>query len=151
MKRNKGILGALVAYVILWGVLLLVAVVEMVTFLHTPADTDIPLGHLLEKGFRISGIVAAAIGVVNGLQLFFSVRRVCRPVSAQAKAQSKVALWLSAVATGSYYALLVLMFGINKNGFLIVYLALALLWLTCTVAAGVALLIPQKKTPSADG
>ena len=150
MKRNKGILGALVAYVILWGVLLLVAVVEMVTFLHTPADTDIPLGHLLEKGFRISGIVAAAIGVVNGLQLFFSVRRVCRPASAQAKAQSKVALWLSAAATGSFYALLVLLFGINKDELFAVYLALAFLWLVCTVAGGVVLLIPQKKKSTAD-
>ena len=150
MCKRKGITVVLVAYVILWGVLLLVAVVDAVAFLYAPMDTDIPLGYLLEKAFRISGIVVAAIGMVNGLQLLFSVRCVCRPASAQAKAQGKVALCLSAAATGLFYALLVLLFGINKDELFAVYLALALLWLVCTVAGGVVLLIPQKKKSTAD-
>lgn len=144
MCKRKGLVVATLVHSIVWSVVFLFFVFGTICNVATQSVNS------LDMAISYMFIIIVGVGVLNSLQLLFSVRRVCRPASAQAKAQGKVALCLSAAASGSFYVLIILLFGVNKDELFAVYLALALLWLVCTVAGGVVLLIPQKKKSTAD-
>lgn len=144
MCKRKGLVVATLVHSIVWSVVFLFFVFGTICNVATQSVNS------LDMAISYMFIIIVGVGVLNSLQLLFSVRRVCRPASAQVKAQGKVALGLSAGATVSFYALIILLFGVDKDELFAVYLALAFLWLACTVAGGVVLLIPQKKKSTAD-
>ena len=139
MKKQKIITIAALVHLIIWSGILLffvIGIIEHALFKSTNS-MDMAISYMF-TGF-------AGVGFVIGLLLFLSVRGVCRTLSAEVTPLRKAALGFSAAATASFYVFIVLLLGVNKDALSAVYLALAILWLACSVTGGALLLAASKR------
>ncbi len=140
MKKQKVITIAALVHLIVWGGLLLFYAFSTIYGELSGTANALTIALLFMVTFFVG------VGFLNALLLFFSVRNVYRPASAEKRPLQKIALIFSAVATASFYAFNILLFGVNEDALSAVYISLAFLWLACTVTGGVLLCVSAKKT-----
>lgn len=154
MKRQKIITIAALVHLILWsGALLFYTFATVYGELSGTANA-LTIALLFMVTFFVG------VGFLNALLLFFSVRNVYRPASAEKRPLQKIALIFSAVATVWFYAFSVLVMDINTGALPIAFAmfgilpkvlsvlrhVFAFLWLACTVTGSVLLCASAKET-----
>lgn len=136
MNRHKGFVVVALIHFVLWSLLFLYCVTGLIYGNLTAA------GNPLERAIAFALSLVVGMAFINSLLLFFSVRSICRPLSAEKKPLHKAALGFFVVATMLIYVLIVLIYTIGGYAWMLI---VPVLWLACTVTGGVLLCVSAKK------
>lgn len=135
MNRHKGFVVVALIHFVLWSLLFLYCVTGLIYGVLAA------VGNPLEEAIAFGLTLVVGMGFVNSVLLFFSVRGVCRPLSAK-KPLHKAALGFFVTATVLIYVLIILIYTIGGYAWMLIF---PTLWLACTVTGGVLLLVASKK------
>ena len=135
MNRHKGFVVVALIHFVLWSLLFLYCVTGLIYGNLTAA------GNPLEASIAFALSLVVGMAFINSLLLFFSVRGVCRPLSAK-KPLHKAALGFFVTATVLIYVLIILIYTIGGYAWMLIF---PVLWLACTVTGSVLLCVSTKK------
>ncbi|MBE6947796.1 MAG: hypothetical protein E7454_06070 [Ruminococcaceae bacterium] len=138
MKKKRIVFIASLVHLILWGILLLVSVIEQQTFYAPEME---PLAFAMKKGILTVFSIISAVGIITAAVLFLSLCAISSQRNTRCKGRRITALCFSATATILFYSTIVLLFTIDKD----ILFILPIMWLLCELCCGILLVCSVKK------